>query len=303
MINGILNINKETGYTSHDVVAKLRGITKQKKIGHTGTLDPEARGVLLVCFGKATKACEYLTNKGKTYETVLLLGKSSDTQDASGKILSERPTSHLTGEEVVDGIQEFVGVLDQVPPMYSALKVNGKKLYELAREGKEIERKPRKILIEEINILEIDLPRVKLEVQCSKGTYIRTLCHDIGQRLGCGGLMEELLRTKVGHHTLEKSITIDEFRERFVSAQVDDVLMKVEDVFHDYPKFVLKDGAETLAYNGNPLPKEMVTEVFDLQHRDKIRLYDGHGAFIGIYQWMDAKGGEGKFKVEKMFLG
>ena len=302
MINGILNMNKEAGYTSHDVVAKLRGITKQKKIGHTGTLDPDARGVLLICFGKATKVADTLTNRKKSYETVLLLGKSSDTQDGSGQILSESPTSHLTEEEVVNCIQGFVGASHQIPPMYSALKVNGKKLYELAREGKEVERKPRKIIIEEMNILEIDLPRVKLEVKCSKGTYIRTLCHDIGQRLGCGGLMEELLRTKVGDYPLEDSITIDEFRERFESGQMEDVLMKIEDVLNEYPKLVLKEGGETLAYNGNPLPRRMVTGEVQLQNREKVCLYDDAGNFIGIYQWIDAESGEGRFKVEKMFI-
>ena len=302
MINGILNINKEAGYTSHDVVAKLRGITKQKKIGHTGTLDPDAKGVLLICLGKATKVCELLTNKDKVYVTTLLLGKSSDTQDSTGEILSEHPTSHLTEEEVADCIKGFIGESHQIPPMYSALKVNGKKLYELAREGKEIERQPRKIAIEEMNILWMDLPRVRIEVKCSKGTYIRTLCHDIGHKLGCGGLMEELLRTKVGDYTLEDSITLDEFRELFLNGQTEEVLLKIEDVFEEYPKCTLVKNGESLAYNGNLLPEKMVTRDVWLSHGEKVRLYDCSENFIGIYQWLEGNNGQGRFKVEKFFF-
>ena len=189
MVNGILNVYKEKGYTSHDVVAKLRGIVGQKKIGHTGTLDPDAEGVLPVCLGRATKVCDMLTEKDKTYEAVLLLGKETDTQDISGTVLRVGETEGLTQEQVKDCVMSFVGEYDQIPPMYSALKVNGKKLYELAREGKTIERKSRKVEIKEIRILEMALPRVRMEVSCSKGTYIRTLCHDIGEKLGCFGCM------------------------------------------------------------------------------------------------------------------
>ena len=167
MVNGILNVYKEKGYTSHDVVAKLRGIVGQKKIGHTGTLDPDAEGVLPVCLGRATKVCDMLTEKDKTYEAVLLLGKETDTQDISGTVLRVGETEGLTQEQVKDCVMSFVGEYDQIPPMYSALKVNGKKLYELAREGKTIERKSRKVEIKEIRILEMALPRVRMEVSCS----------------------------------------------------------------------------------------------------------------------------------------
>ena len=187
MIHGIINVYKEKGFTSHDVVAKLRGIVGQKKIGHTGTLDPDATGVLPVCLGKATKLCDLLTDKNKTYEAVLLLGKTTDTQDITGEVLEEKSTEALTEEKVREAIEGFIGDYEQIPPMYSALKVNGKKLYELAREGKVIERKARPVKILDIQILEIDLPKVRMEVSCSKGTYIRTLCHDIGDKLGCGG--------------------------------------------------------------------------------------------------------------------
>ena len=213
MVNGILNVYKEKGYTSHDVVAKLRGIVGQKKIGHTGTLDPDAEGVLPVCLGRATKVCDMLTEKDKTYEAVLLLGKETDTQDISGTVLRVGETEGLTQEQVKDCVMSFVGEYDQIPPMYSALKVNGKKLYELAREGKTIERKSRKVEIKEIRILEMALPRVRMEVSCSKGTYIRTLCHDIGEKLGCFGCMESLLRTKVSRFEIEKKRGRKAFRD------------------------------------------------------------------------------------------
>ena len=194
-MNGIINEYKEKGYTSHDVVAVLRKIAGQKKIGHTGTLDPDATGVLPVCLGRATKLCDLLTDRDKTYEAVLLLGKTTDTQDISGAILKEQPTDHLNEAEVTKVIESFKGTYDQIPPMYSALKVNGKKLYELAREGKEIARKARTIEVYDIRIRRFLPPdRVEMDIDCSKGTYIRTLCNDIGDALGCGecGLLGEL---------------------------------------------------------------------------------------------------------------
>ena len=198
---GIIVIHKEKGFTSHDVVAKLRGILHMKKIGHTGTLDPDATGVLPVALGKGTKLVDLLTDKEKTYEAVLHLGIDTDTQDMSGTVLEERPVN-VTEEEVRKVLKSFVGEQLQVPPMYSALKVNGKKLYELAREGKTVERKARPVCFYEIEPLEFHLPLVKIRVTCSKGTYIRTLCHDIGEKLGCGGCMEELLRSMVGRYSL-----------------------------------------------------------------------------------------------------
>ena len=178
MYNGIINVYKEAGYTSHDVVARLRGICKMKKIGHTGTLDPEAVGVLPVCLGSGTKLCDLLTDWDKEYIAVLYLGVDTDTQDMTGQVIRKcEPgmAEALQEESVRAVILEFLGEYDQIPPMYSALKVNGRKLYELAREGKEVERKPRKVLIKEVEIQEVEMPRVKMRVVCSKGTYIRTL--------------------------------------------------------------------------------------------------------------------------------
>ena len=209
MISGIINVYKEKGFTSHDVVAKLRGIFQQKKIGHTGTLDPDAEGVLPVCLGKATKVCDLLTDKDKEYETVLLLGKATDTQDITGAVISESPVT-CQEEEIRKIIVGFVGAYSQIPPMYSALKVNGKKLCDLARSGVSVERAARDVQIFSIDILEVLLPRVKMRVHCSKGTYIRTLCHDIGSKAGCGGCMESLLRTRVAEFHLGEAKKLSE---------------------------------------------------------------------------------------------
>ena len=196
-MDGIINVYKEAGFTSHDVVAKLRGICRQKKIGHTGTLDPQATGVLPVCLGNATRACEMLTDRTKEYVAELLLGQITDTQDITGTVLEEREVA-VSEAQVREVIAGFVGGYDQIPPMYSALKVNGKKLYELARAGKEVERQARHVDLPAIEILEIKFPVVKFRVECSKGTYIRSLCADIGEKLCCGGTMQSLVRTRVG---------------------------------------------------------------------------------------------------------
>ena len=190
-------------------MAKLRGILKQKKIGHTGTLDPEAEGVLVVCLGKATKLCDVLTDKDKRYEATLLLGKRTDTEDSTGKLLSESEVN-VTEEQVEEAILSYIGEYDQIPPMYSAIKVNGKKLYELAREGIEVERKPRRVVIHEIQILSMELPYVTFQVSCSKGTYIRSLCRDIGEKLGCGAIMDALIRDSVNASETGKVFTKEE---------------------------------------------------------------------------------------------
>ena len=213
MINGIINVYKEKGYTSHDVVARLCGILHQKKIGHTGTLDPDAEGVLPVCLGKGTKLCGLLTDKRKTYEAVLHLGLDTDTQDISGVVKRECEV-RVSQEEVRACMESFVGEQMQIPPMYSALKVKGKKLYELAREGIEVERQPRPVTFYEIRILSMELPFVRFSVTCSKGTYIRTLCHDIGEKLGCMGCMESLLRTRVDRFDIQDSLKLSAIEEK-----------------------------------------------------------------------------------------
>lgn len=299
MIHGIINVYKEKGFTSHDVVAKLRGIVGQKKIGHTGTLDPDATGVLPVCLGKATKLCDLLTDKNKTYEAVLLLGKTTDTQDITGEVLEEKSTEALTEEKVREAIEGFIGDYEQIPPMYSALKVNGKKLYELAREGKVIERKARPVKILDIQILEIDLPKVRMEVSCSKGTYIRTLCHDIGEKLGCGGCMESLIRTRVSTFRIEDAKTLDEIEALKQEGKLAELLVPIDAMFLSYPKITVKDDWKAFAKNGNPLDLKMLKEACGQDEETPVRLYDESGKFIAIYQWKEK---EKKYHIVKMFF-
>ena len=298
MINGIINIYKEKGFTPHDVVAKLRSITKQKKIGHTGTLDPDAEGVLPVCFGKATRLCDMLTDKNKTYETVLLLGKSTDTQDITGTVLEECDTDRLTEEAVKACILGYEGEYEQLPPMYSALKVNGKKLYELAREGIEVERKTRKVIIFQIEILEMRLPRVHMRVSCSKGTYIRTLCHDIGKELGCGGCMESLLRTRVGKFELQDSHRLEEIAGLQESGSLGSVLVPVDAMFSEQKAVLLLPEYDRLAYNGNVIPKSGIKTDLHFADGEQVRIYDSKNTFTGIFRY---SGRPGSFRPEKMF--
>ena len=299
MINGIVNIYKEKGYTSHDVVAVLRKVVGQKKIGHTGTLDPDATGVLPVCLGRATKVCELLTDHDKTYEALLLLGKTTDTQDISGQVLEERDPGDLTEEEVRSCIESFIGEYDQIPPMYSALKVNGKKLYELAREGKTVERKSRRVQIHGIRILEMNLPHVRMEVDCSKGTYIRTLCHDIGEKLQVGGCMEELERTKVGRFLKEDAVTLDEVRQKMEQGEGAEFFTPLDQIFAELPAVTVTDAKAWMSYNGNDLPECFLLEKEEWTDGQEVRVYDSRKNFIGLYQYRAPKK---LFHIKKMFL-
>ena len=296
MKSGIINVYKEKGFTSFDVVAKLRGILKTKKIGHTGTLDPDAEGVLPVCIGRATKVCDILTDKDKVYEAVMLLGVETDTQDTSGEVLKELPVE-VSEEDVKEAILSFVGEYAQVPPMYSALKVNGQKLYELAREGKTVERKARNVQIFSIEILEIDLPRVRMSVHCSKGTYIRTLCHDVGQKLGCGGCMDKLLRTKVGVFELADTLKLAEIDALAREGLVEDRIISVDELFEDYTKVWMKQEFDVVVHNGNRVKKRMFEEKLS-SNTERLRVYDSKGEFIGIYEYSEERS---DFKPVKMF--
>jgi len=297
VINGIINVYKEAGYTSHDVVARLRGILKQKKIGHTGTLDPDAVGVLPVCLGKGTKLCDMLTDTLKTYEAVLKLGVTTDTQDAGGTILKEEEV-YVTEKAVVECIQSFVGEYMQIPPMYSALKVNGKKLYELAREGKEVERKARKVVFHEIKVLDMELPKVCIRVTCSKGTYIRTLCHDIGESLGCGACMVSLIRTKTGGFSIEDSKTLDEIEQLMKTGEVSFVVHTVESMFSQYPAVMMGADHDKRVYNGNIFGNEHLQEGKGEMDDQLFRVFDSGGTFVGIYQY---KAMRNAFTLVKMF--
>lgn len=309
MVHGIINVYKEKGFTSFDVVAKLRGIFKQKKIGHTGTLDPDAEGVLPVCLGKATKVCELLTDKNKEYEAVMLLGKTTDTQDITGTVLEEKEV-FVTEEETRIAIESFIGDYMQIPPMYSALKVNGKKLCDLAREGKTIERKARPVVIYEIEILKMELPRVTMRVKCSKGTYIRTLCQDIGEKLGCGACMESLLRTQVSEFSIAEAKKLSEI-EALVKdatagrepAEWDHTLFpfvrSVDSVFLQYPKAVIAKQFAKVLYNGNRLMSKMFCNYENSWETTPVRIYDEEGHFIGIYEFQKK---QGDYKPVKIFM-
>lgn len=284
-MDGMLIIRKEKGYTSHDVVAKLRGILHMKKIGHTGTLDPEAEGVLPVALGKATRLVDMITEKEKTYEAVMRLGVVTDTQDMTGTVLEEKSVQ-VTEEEIAAAVSFFVGEYMQIPPMYSALKVNGKKLYELAREGKTVERKARPVQFHEIEILEVSLPLVRLRVKCSKGTYIRTLCHDIGQKMGCGAAMESLVRTKVGRFSLEEAVTLAQVEAAVKEEKITQLVYPIEEILGEYPRVCCIKTADRLLLNGNPLPQEAVSQG---QKEGWIRMCSSEGIFTGVYQWDEKK--------------
>ena len=297
MIHGIINVYTETGYTSHDVVARLRGILGQKRIGHTGTLDPDAEGVLPVCLGKATKVCELLADWDKTYRAILLLGQVTDTQDVSGEILETREVT-ASIKEVYEAIQSFKGEYAQVPPMYSALKVNGKKLYELAREGKTVERKARNVQIHEIKIHEIVLPRISMTVNCSKGTYIRTLCHDIGQKVGCGGCMEQLLRTQVGMFRVEESLRLDEIEVLHDLGQLQEHMAAIDSLFSLYPAVTVKQEYQKLLDNGNELYGRQVGKQGFPGQDGPVRMYGSDGNFQAVYEYLKK---ENRFRPMKMF--
>jgi tRNA pseudouridine55 synthase len=303
LINGIININKEKGYTSHDVVAKMRGILKMKKIGHTGTLDPEAEGVLPVCIGKATKVVDLIVDKDKTYEAVLKLGIVTDTQDMTGNIIRTSVVD-VDLSRIKEVAESFIGGYEQLPPMYSAVKVNGKRLYELARLGKEIERKPKKVNIHNIEIIDYNPQEheVKLIIACGKGTYIRTLLHDIGEILGCGGVMMSLLRTRVGEFTIVNSLSLDQVEEYVRAGSIQEHIVLIEDIFSSYPKVIVDSRFSKLIYNGNHFFENHVSSAEDFPSKSSnvfVRVYDSQGHFIGIYKYEWEKK---RFSVEKMFL-
>ncbi|MBR5316550.1 MAG: tRNA pseudouridine(55) synthase TruB [Lachnospiraceae bacterium] len=307
MINGVINIYKIKGFTSHDVVAKLRGIMKQKKIGHTGTLDPDATGVLPVCLGSATKLCDMLTDKEKEYVAKVRLGVITDTQDMTGAVLCQKEVD-VDENQVTEALQTFVGTYEQVPPMYSALKVNGKKLYELARAGKEVERKARPVTIHYIEVMDMQLPELTIRVGCSKGTYIRTLCHDLGERLGCGAAMAALERTKSGQFTLDTALTLAELEEKLKEAGdnrdavMEEYVIPVDKMFSKLQELRLLPEWERLVQNGNSFEEKNLKKEFQVKERadkSEYRVYIGDNIFMGVYEYCEAKR---KFSPVKMFI-
>ena len=300
MINGVINVYKERGYTSHDVVAKLRGITHQKKIGHTGTLDPEAEGVLLVCFGAATRVCDQIEDWKKRYHAVCRLGVLTDTQDLTGEVLETREVA-CTEEEIRGAADSFLGTYEQTPPMYSAVRVGGKHLYELARQGKTVERKSRTVTIDEIKAGAYDEAEhtVTLDIVCSKGTYIRTLCEDLGNKLGCGAAMQSLVRTGVGAFRSEDALRLSEIEELFQAGELSQVLIPIESLYPDLPSLHVSAQAEKLLKNGNPLSLSDVSCDNTPADGQLFLVYDVDCAFQAVYRYEEANG---RFSPHKMFL-
>ena len=308
MVNGIINVYKEKGFTSFDVVAKLRGIAGQRKIGHTGTLDPDAVGVLPVCLGNATKLCDMLTDKSKEYVATFVLGITTDTQDISGTILDTRPVT-VTEEQIRDVVMSFVGAYEQIPPMYSALKVNGQRLYDLARQGKEVERQARHVEIPSIEILSVDMtgkerPAVEMKVSCSKGTYIRTLCYDIGEKLGCGATMTELKRTRVGNFLLKNAYTLSEIEAIRDEGKLSEIVLASDAVFDELKAFRIQKQAVKYLSNGNKLFLQQLESMEEenkneIKDKEQVRVYNETGVFTAVYEYVAS---EQCYKPVKMFF-
>ncbi len=292
MLNGILNINKPEGITSFDVIRKLKRITGRVKIGHAGTLDPMATGVLPVCIGKATKSIDYIMNESKIYRTVFKLGVSTDTYDREGKVVSTADSSLITLEDINKILPNFRGVIKQIPPMYSALKVQGKRLYEMAREGIEIDRIPREVTIYSLELLSYSHPFLELSICCSNGTYIRSLCRDIGESLGCGACMTELVREKNGIFTISNSIELD----RLTSENLENFLITMEDALDKYPVFTIDDYFLKLFINGVAIQDSRL--IIQLPKNERLfRVYSSAGLFTGL-----GRLNNNTFKAEKLFL-
>jgi len=271
MPSGIIIIDKPEGWTSQDVAAKLRGVFHERRVGHGGTLDPMATGVLPIFIGRATRAVEFFESAEKEYVAGLRLGLETNTQDTTGETVAEQPVC-VTREQVQAVLREFLGPQQQLPPMYSAVKIGGKKLYELARQGKTVERKPRSIEILELELLEGEGADYRIRVRCSKGTYVRTLCHDIGQRLGCGGCMSSLRRTKAGVYELAQSVTMEELLKHEDPVSL---LLPVDSLFAHLPAVTVREGQLKLIYNGAAVKMPQLAE-------GEYRVYAPDGEFLMV---------------------
>lgn len=305
-MNGILNIYKEAGYTSHDVVSVVKKILNCKSAGHTGTLDPQAEGVLPICIGKATKVSSLLTSYDKTYEAEVTLGITTTTDDSTGEII-ETKEINFDKNNISEAVASFKGESYQIPPMYSAIKVNGQRLYKLAREGKVVEREPRKINIYEIGVKEFILPnKFKIYVKCSKGTYIRTLCFDIGRKLGCGAHMSSLVRTNVDYFNIDESIKLEQLKVYKQNNDLDKVIIKIDEVFKDFPKFYIKKEFSKILYNGNIIYDYGIEQIKNtnqsLTQQQNVLVYDYNFNLIGIYYIFYDKDNRLFIKPNKMLI-
>ena len=292
-MNGVINIYKNTGMTSFDVVAIVRRVAKMKKVGHTGTLDPAASGVLPVCLGKATKIIDYIMENKKVYRVNLKLGMVTDTYDLEGEVLREEDASHITKDKILNCINSFVGTIDQVPPMYSALKQNGVRLYELARQGIEVHREARKITIYSIENIKIESnDNIQMDVCCSKGTYIRSLCYDIGEKLNVGATMTALERIQNGPFTKEEAINIEDLTEELLEKHI----ISIEKALDSFEKITVNEKFGKLLRNGvKVFDNRMYSE--EVEFNKLYRVYEDNGVFLGLGK-RDEKG----FKLEKLLI-
>ncbi|UVI32545.1 tRNA pseudouridine(55) synthase TruB [Paenibacillus spongiae] len=291
-MDGILAVWKPAGWTSHDVVAKVRRIVRVKRIGHTGTLDPQVTGVLPLCIGRSTRVVEYVQERPKAYEAVLQLGIATDTEDLTGTVVQELAEVHVTEAEIRRVLESFVGQIDQIPPMYSAVRVDGKRLYELAREGQVIDRKSRKVTIHELNLLSADLdkphPKIRFSVVCSKGTYIRTLCVDIGEALGLPAAMAELVRTMSGGFKKEHCLTLEQIEELHASGELEERLLPAETAVDHFPRGNVSLATAKHAFQGKHIAMDRVDMKQPIDAEGLVRLFAEDGMFLGLFEF-DAK--------------
>ncbi|MBU5455789.1 tRNA pseudouridine(55) synthase TruB [Caproiciproducens sp. MSJ-32] len=291
-MDGVINVYKNKGMTSFDVVRKVKKIAATGKVGHTGTLDPEACGVLPICIGKATKIIDYIMNSDKVYEVEFKLGIKTTTYDLEGEVIEEKDTSTLENKKIEEVINSFIGEYYQIPPMYSALKQNGVRLYELARQGIEVPREGRLVNIKEITNIVINNPYVKMKVRCSKGTYIRSLCYDIGGKLEVGATMTELKRTRTSNFSEEGAINID----CLTSENIKDYLISIDEALSSYDKLIISNKFSKLLINGVKVFDKRLTKS-KVEIGKLYRVYDENKKFIGLGK-ADGKG----FKIEKLLI-
>jgi len=305
-MNGILNIFKPKGISSHQVVKEIRSILNIPKVGHTGTLDPSASGVLLLCLGQATKIAEFLVGMKKHYQGEMILGVSTDSQDAEGKIIGKKEVgTDIDEKRIRDIFQKYEGTISQIPPMFSAAHYKGKRLYRLARKGIEVKRSPKEIKIYKFNLIKFEQrinPIVKFEVVCSKGTYVRTLCNDIGNELGCGAHLLSLVRKKVGNFSIEDSISLEEFIEDKTLGKK--YLISIDSALEGLKKITVKSEATKTVLNGGIISGEQIVEIPEglKTGKDKfIKMFDVKGNLLSIGSSLKGDGGNTIFKPVKVF--
>lgn len=282
-LNGVINIYKEKGFTSHDVVNVVRKTLNRVKTGHTGTLDPDACGVLPICIGKGTKLSDYIMADIKGYKAEVVLGITTNTLDVTGDIITQKNVN-VTKDKIIEVINSFVGDYYQMPPMFSAIKINGQKLYDLARKGKEVERKKRLIKIISIDILSINNNKILIDVVCSKGTYIRSLCDDIGEKLKCGACMGELTRVRSGEFYIKDSIKLSDFKQLVADDKLSEILIPMEKILKEYEKVVMHESINKFLDNGNKVKCEFIINNVNILVGQKVLVFDFSDKLIGIYE-------------------